>query len=122
MTLYNMNQLATDSTPREAAVGTLAADSSIDDVVRILTDAAIAADRIYFLQGDEGAALIEQSGNFVSRLLESELRAAPIAALRSGLTLIVVYGVERDDADAVRTALSAAGVTDQRYFGRWTYT
>ncbi len=122
MTRHHVNELATDSTPREAAVGTLTADSSIDDVVQTLGDAAIAANRIYFLQGDVGASLIEQSGNFVARLLESELRAAPVAALRRGETLIAVYGVERDDVDAVRAALSAAGVTDLRYFGRWTYT
>ncbi len=119
---HHVNELAMDSAPREAAVGTLAAGSIVDEVVRTLGDAGIAADRIYVLHGAEGAALIERSGNFISRLFETELRAAPVAALQRGEMLVAVYGVERDDADAVRAALRATGATDLHYFGRWTYS
>ncbi len=122
MSPHHVNQLATDSIPREAAAGTLAASTSIDEIVATLGDAGITGDRIYFLHGTEGASLIEQSGNFLSRLFETELRSEAISSLQAGKTLVAVWGVERDDADKVRAALSAASVTDLRYFGRWTYT
>ncbi len=122
MPAHHVNQLATDSIPREAAAGTLATSTTVDEIISALGDAGIDSDRIYFLQGTAGASLIEQSGNFISRLFETELRSAAISSLQAGKTLVAVWGVERDDADKVRAALSAASVTDLRYFGRWTYT
>ncbi len=122
MTAHHVNQEAAGVVPREAAVGTLVDGAGIEDVARSLGEAGIPAERLYFLHGEVGATLIENGGNFVSRLFDGELRTRPATALREGKTLLAVYGVDRDDVESVRRALVAAGVVNVHYFGRWTYS
>ncbi len=117
----HLNQLHDNAMPREAAVGALTDDASIEQVAAGLEEAGIDADPAYFFQGDEGVSLIQHSGNIVSRLFEADRRDVPITALREGKTLVAVYGVEKDDADSVRKTLTDTGVADLHYFGRWTY-
>lgn len=117
----HVNELHDNSMPTEAAVGVLPGDAAPDQIAERLVAAGIDDDRIYFFQGDEGVSIIEKAGNFVTRLLESERREEPVGMLKAGQTLIAVYGVDKDDAAAVRASLSDSGVDDIRYFGRWTY-
>lgn len=120
---HHVNELPfRGSQHREAAVATLDDDTDIDDVVRALRDAGIPADRLYFIEGERGALLVEETGNFISRLFTAELRDRPPAALREGKTLLLVAGVRDDDADTVRTTLGGAGLVNVHYFGRWTYS
>ena len=121
MSDHHENTLATHGgLPREAAVGILGSEATIDEVVATLDAAGVAADQLYFLHGEEGASLLESGGSALSRLMEGEVRNAPVAAIRSGRTAVAVMGVAGDDVEIVRTALSSAGVENQHYFGRWT--
>ena len=120
MANYHFNVLATSGRlPREAAVGFLKEGVEIEDVVSALGEAGVPAERLYFLQGEEGAKILESGGSSVSRFFEDNVRDAPVAALRDGTTLIAVIDVRAEDREAVQTAMADAGIGRRRYFGRF---
>jgi hypothetical protein len=109
------------ATPRNAVIGTLRSDASVQDVADALTVAGIAADTVHFIEGPGGVAFLEQLGNRFTRALSEGLTEAR-ESLESGATMVGVFEVADPDAEAIRRTLSAAGVEALHYFGSWTYT
>ncbi len=120
MTEHHINELATRTQPRQAAVGQLENDATPDDLTSALQAAGIAADRIYSLVGLQGAEVLENGRGFLS--VFDDVIDKPLTALRAGHTLVGVFGVDSDDADAVRQCLLANNVSNTHYFGKWTYS
>lgn len=119
MTGPHINQLATKHQPRQAAVGQLGPAATIDQVTTDLGTAGVESDRVYFLVGTEGADALDDSRGFLS--VFDDVIEKPLAALRQGHTLVAVFGVDKDNAEAVRETLVSSGVTNPHYFGKWTY-
>lgn len=122
MSEYHVNELADDSFPTEAALGVLADGLTVDSAAERLADAGISLDRLYFFHGEEAAQMLENEGNAIERFFESDVRQPVIGALRDGKTLVMVYGVDEDDADKVRATMRASCVGETHYFGRWTFS
>ncbi len=120
MTGHHINEAATRSQPRQAAVGQLREDTTIDDVTDALQAIGIEPDRIYYLIGPEGAETLSRTRGFLS--VFDDVIDKPIAALRDGHTIVGVFGVDKDNARTVRQCLLDAGVTHTHYFGKWTYS
>ncbi len=116
----HINQLATRSQPRQAAIGQLGEGATVDQVAEALQSTGIDADRIYFLIGQDGADVLDETRGFLS--VFDTVIEKPLAALRDGHSLVAVFGVDKDHAENVRQALVGAGVTNPHYFGRWTYS
>ena len=122
MAKHHINVLATSGRlPREAAVGFLGEGIEIETVVRALCETGLREEDLYFLQGEEGAKILEDGGSSVGRFFEDNVRDVPVAALREGTTLIAVLHVSADDREAVQTAMADVGVVRRRYFGRWSH-
>ena len=122
MPSYHVNTLPTrGGLPREAAVGFLGDGAEIDDVAEALTGAGISGDRLYFLQGEDGADALETGASAIRRLFEDNVRHVPVAALRSGTTIVAILGVTADDREQVQTAMEDAGIGHRRYFGRGSH-
>lgn len=120
MANHHLNETASRSQPREAAVGQLGEQATIDDVVTALEAVGITADRIYFLVGASGAEALRDTKGFFS--VFDDVIDKPLAALDAGSTLVGVFGVEKDDAEVVRRTLREAGVGNTHYFGKWSYS
>jgi hypothetical protein len=109
------------ATPRNAVIGTLRSDVSVQDVADALTEAGIAPSTVHFLAGAGGAAFLGQLGNWFTRALSDGLTDAR-ESLESGATMVGVFQVADSDKKAIGTTLSDAGVESLHYFGSWTYT
>ncbi|SRR6266542_6694206 len=109
------------ATPRNAVIGTLRSDASLQDVADALTEAGIAPSTVHFLAGAEGVAFLDRLGNWFTRALSEGLTDAS-GSLESGATMVGVFEVADPDAEAIRRTLSDAGVESLHYFGSWTYT
>jgi hypothetical protein len=109
------------ATPRNAVIGTLRPDASMQDVDDRLTEAGIAPSTVHFLEGAGGVAFLERLGNWFARAL-SEALADARETLESGATMVGVFEVADPDAEAIRRTLSDAAVESLHYFGSWTYT
>jgi hypothetical protein len=108
-------------TPRNAVIGTLRSDASVQDVADTLTEAWIAPTTVHFLAGAGGIAFLERLGNWFTRALSETLTDAR-ESLESGATMVGVFEVPDPDAEAIRRTLFDAGVESLHYFGSWTYT
>ena len=117
---HHINETVTRSQPREAAVGEVGQGVAIDDVTSALVAAGIAADRIYYLIGPDGAEALRSARGFLS--VFDEVISRPLSALDAGKTIVGVFGVASDDAAAVRKAMVAGGVVNTHYWGKWTYS
>ncbi len=120
MSAPHINETATTSQPRHAAVGQLNDDSTIEGVTAALVATGIDPDRVYFLVGDEGAEVLNGTKGLFS--VFDDVIDKPMTALRGGATVVGVFGVDGDDADTVKATLAEAGVHNLHYFGRWTYS
>ncbi len=120
MSAPHINETATKSQPKHAAVGELSEAASIESVTAALGDVGIDADRVYFLVGEDGAAALDNATGFFS--VFDDVIEKPLQALRAGNTLVGVFGVDGDSADSVKSTLRSAGVRHVHYFGRWTYS
>ncbi len=120
MSSPHINETATRSQPREAAIGELGEDATIEGVTDSLTQIGIDADRVYYLVGVEGAAVLEKTKGFFS--LFDDVIDKPLGALREGKTLVGVFGVAKDSLPEVQEALVSAGVGELHYFGKWTHS
>ena len=121
MSTYHLNEPTTGGrAPRLTATGFLEDSATIEGVAKALEAVGVGADRLYFLEGDGGVAVLEEGGTRLSRLFEDGVREEPLAALRAGLVAMAVVGVEGDDVDLVQAAMERAGVGRRRYFGRWS--
>ena len=109
------------ATPRNAVIGTLRSDASVQDVADALTEAGIAPSTVHFLTGPGGAAFLLGMGNWFTRALSQGLEEAR-ESLESGATMVGVFEVADPDAEAIRRTLSEAGVESFHYFGAWTHT
>jgi hypothetical protein len=107
--------------PRNAVVGTLRSDASLQDVADALTQAEVAPSTVHFLAGAGGVAFLDRLGNWFTRALSEGLTEAR-GSLESGATLVGVFEVADPNAEAIRRTLSDAGVESLHYFGSWTYT
>lgn len=107
--------------PRNAVVGTLRADVSVQDVADALNEAGIAPTSVHFLVGVGGVPFLDRLGNWFTRTLSEGLSDAR-GSLESGATLVGVFEVADPDAEAIRVTLFDAGVVSLHYFGPWTYT
>ena len=107
--------------PRNAVVGTLGSDVSVQDVADTLTEAGIAPTTVHFLVGAGGVPFLDRLGNWFTRALSEGLSDAR-ASLESGATLVGVFEVADPNAETIRTTLFDAGVGSLHYFGSWTYT
>jgi hypothetical protein len=114
-----VNEIATRSQPRQAAIGELGDKVAIDNVTAALAAIGIDADRIYYLVGQDGATARNDTRGFLS--VFDDVIDEPLSALRSGKTLVAIFGVDNDAATSVRQCLIDAGVTRTHYFGKWTY-
>jgi hypothetical protein len=109
------------ATPRNAVIGTLRSDASLQDVADSLTEAGIAPSTVHFLAGAGGVAFLERLGNWFTRALSEGLTDAR-GSLESGATMVGVFEVADPDAEAIRRTLFDAGVESLQYLGSWTYT
>jgi hypothetical protein len=109
------------ATPRNAVVGTLRSDASMQDVSDALIEVGIPPTTVHFLAGAGGVAFLDQLGSWFTRALSEGLTDAR-ETLESGATLVGVFEVADPDAEAIRRTLSNAGVESLHYFGSWTYT
>ncbi len=110
-----------DATPRNAVVGTLRSDVSVQDVADALTEAGIPPSTVHFLEGAGGAAFLGQLGNWFTRTLSDGLADAR-ESLESGATMVGVFQIADSDSKAIRKTLADAGVESLHYFGSWTHT
>ena len=110
-----------NATPRNAVIGTLRSDTSLQDVADALTEAGIPPSTVHFLAGAEGVAFLDRLGNWSTRALSEGLTDAS-GSLESGATMVGVLEVADKDAEAIGRTLSDAGVESLHYFGSWTYT
>lgn len=106
--------------PREAVVGHLADEHTVDEFLSSMTDAGLDGARIHMLSGEEGIAVLENLGTRLSRMFGPD-RQKPIELLRRGATLVGIFGVADEDQANTSSALSDAGVTVLHRFGKWTY-
>jgi hypothetical protein len=109
------------ATPRNAVIGTLRSDASVQDVADALTGAGIDPNTVHFIMGEGGIAFLENLGNWFTRALSEGLTDAR-ESLESGATMVGVFEVGDPDAEAIGRALFDAGVESLHYFGSWTYT
>jgi hypothetical protein len=109
------------ATPRNAVIGTLRSDVSVQDVADALTEAGIASSTVHFLAGAGGAAFLGRLGNWFTRTLSEGLTEAR-ESLESGATMVGVFQVADPDAMTIGKTLSDAGVESLHYFGSWTHT
>lgn len=120
MPSYHLNETKSNKQPREAAVGQLGADSTIDGVVSSLVAVGVEQDHIYFLVGTDGATALRATSGFLS--VFDDVIEKPLSALDAGNTVVGVFGVDKNGAAEVRQALLDAGVTHTHYFGKWTFS
>jgi hypothetical protein len=109
------------ATPRNAVIGTLRPDASVQDVADALTEPGVAPITVHFLAGPEGAAFLQGLGNRFTRALSQGLNEAR-ESLESGATMVGVFEVADPEAEAIRRTLLDAGVESLHYFGAWTHT
>jgi hypothetical protein len=109
------------ATPRNAVIGTLRSDASVQGVAAALTEAGIDPNTVHFLEGMGGVAFLDRLGNWFTRALSEGLSDAR-GSLESGATMVGVFEVADPDADAIRRKLFDGGVESLHYFGSWTYT
>jgi hypothetical protein len=64
------------ATPRNAVIGILRSDASVQDVADALTEAGIAPSTVHFLDGAGGVAFLERLGNWFTRALSEGLTDA----------------------------------------------
>lgn len=119
---YHVNELDDDDFPEEAAMGVLDDAVTIEAAADQLVSAGISAERLYFLKGEEAVTLLEESGGFFERFFESHVRDPALGALKEGEKVVLVYGVEEDDAEKVRSILTDSCVGETYYFGRWMFS
>ncbi len=120
MGTHHINETKSRSQPREAAVGELRDETALDDVTAALQATGVDPDRIYYLVGQDGAIALDNSRGFLS--VFDDVIEKPLSALRQGKTLVALFGVDRDDIEAIRNTLVDAGVVNIHYFGKWTYS
>ena len=92
------------ATLRNAVIGTLRSDASVQDVDEALTVAGIAPSTVHFLAGAGGVAFLERLGNWFTRALSEGLTDAR-ESLESGATMVGVFEVADPDAEAIRGTL-----------------
>jgi hypothetical protein len=109
------------ATPRNAVIGTLRSDASVQGVADALTEAGVAPGTVHFLVGPGGAAFLLGLGNWFTRALSQGLEEAR-ESLESGATMVGVFEVADPDAEAIRRTLLDARVESLHFFGAWTHT
>lgn len=114
-------EMTPSSIPRNAIVGRLNEDTTVEQMVARLAEHAIDDDRVHVLTGEGGIAFLEGAGSFLGRLLGGEERERAKDDLRGGATLVGIFKVPDGDEDEVGRAAAEAGITVTRHYGTWTY-
>ncbi|MEM9561095.1 MAG: hypothetical protein AAGA93_00670 [Actinomycetota bacterium] len=114
-------EIAHKAVPTEAIVGHLHDDTTVEEFASAMTEAGVEDSRIHVLTGPEGADVLQNLGTPLGRLFSPD-RQEPLDLLRSGATLVAVFGVTANDQDHVATTVAQAGAKVIHRFGKWTYS
>jgi hypothetical protein len=105
--------------PVRVAIGPLGAEATIEGVARHLVSAGVQEDKIHFMYGDDGRALLDNLGNWFTRALSEPWDTAK-EHLDAGEAIVAVFDVDDDDVGWIRRRMEEAGVTHASYYGQWT--